>query len=118
MPEEVAKAEPAKGFSVSPALVGLGVAVIAILGGMVYTLAKTLRDSPCFGHAGGEPPLVEVAKASAKLRAVPYDQGNEVAEEPVAEEKLHEPAPVDPVASNGKSTARRRIGQDRPEPRA
>jgi hypothetical protein len=101
MTEEAAKTEKIEGIVLSPLIVGLGAAVIAAMAGMIYTLVKTIRSSPCYQHKDGEPPLVEVAKESAKLKA-PYDQGSDEAEQA-------------PAAANGK-TAKRRIGPPLEDP--
>lgn len=87
------------------------VALVVGMGGAIFSLVKTIRDSPCYQHKDGEAPLVEVAKSSAKLATVPYDQGDE------PKEKFHvipDSGTPEPVASNGKP--RRRIGQGPADP--
>jgi hypothetical protein len=105
LPEEAAKTEKVEGIVLSPLVVGLGAAVIAAMAGMIYTLVKTIRSSPCYGHADGEPPLVEVAKESAKLN----DQGSDEAAQTLYVE--HDGG----TKANGK-TAKRRIGPPLEDP--
>ena len=38
------------------------------MAGIIYGLVRTIRNSPCYQHTDGEPPLVKVAEESAKLR--------------------------------------------------
>jgi hypothetical protein len=41
--------------------------LIVLMAGVIYGLVRTIRNSPCYQHADGEPPLVKVAEESAKL---------------------------------------------------
>ena len=50
----------------------LMLAGLVVMGGIIVGLVRVIRSSPCFKHTDGEPPLVEVAKQSAKMRLVEH----------------------------------------------
>ena len=67
---ETEKTEPkAEGPDRSRLVLG---ALVVVLGATCAALYKIIRTSPCFQHQDGEPPLVEVAKQSAKMRLVEH----------------------------------------------
>jgi hypothetical protein len=45
----------------------IGAGLIIAMAGIIYGLVRTIRNSPCYQHTDGEPPLVKVAEESAKL---------------------------------------------------
>ena len=50
-----------------PPLQLIGAGLIIAMAGIIYGLVRTIRNSPCYQHTDGEPPLVKVAEESEKL---------------------------------------------------